>query len=171
VEQLLVHPEPAPAWLAGVLDSAGYPWRAVADTHDALREEPEEGWSGAVVCVGDGADGGFALCRALRKREDPLQPLLIVVDRAQLEELDFREDLFDDFVVLGASAAEVEARLGHLFRRTGRGKQHDLIVHGPAEACREKILRYMENGVTIPAPMVIPVGVDLEDTIRRLAPG
>ena len=47
----------------------------------------------------------------------------------------------------------------------------DLIVHGPAEACREQILRYMENGVTIPAPMVIPVGVDLEDTIRRLAPG
>ena len=131
MEQLLVHPEPAPAWLAGVLDSAGYPWRAVADTHDAVREEPEEGWSGAVVCVGDGADGGFALCRALRKREDPLQPLLIVVDRAQLEELDFREDLFDDFVVMGASAAEVEARLGHLFRRTGRGKQHDLIVHGP----------------------------------------
>jgi len=47
----------------------------------------------------------------------------------------------------------------------------DLVVHGPAEACREQILRYVENGVTIPAPMVIPVGVDLEDTVRRLAPG
>jgi probable F420-dependent oxidoreductase len=47
----------------------------------------------------------------------------------------------------------------------------DLIVHGPAEECREHILRYVENGVTIPAPMVLPVGVDLEDTIRRLAPG
>jgi len=46
----------------------------------------------------------------------------------------------------------------------------DLVVHGPAEACREHIVRYMENGVTIPAPMVIPVGVDLEDTVRRLAP-
>ena len=74
---------------------------------------------------------GFALCRALRKREEPVQPLLVVVERLQLEELDFREDLFDDFVVMGASAAEIEARLSHLFRRTGRGKQHDLIVHGP----------------------------------------
>jgi probable F420-dependent oxidoreductase len=46
-----------------------------------------------------------------------------------------------------------------------------LVVHGPAEECREHILRYVENGVTIPAPMVLPVGVDLEDTIRRLAPG
>ncbi len=46
----------------------------------------------------------------------------------------------------------------------------DLIVHGPLEACRERIERYAENGVTITAPMVIPVGIDLETAIRGLAP-
>ena len=131
MEPLLVYPDPAPPWLAGVLDAAGYPWRAVSDGHDATRHEPEAGWSGAVVWVGGETEGGFGLCRALRKRDDPLQPLLVVVDRPQLEELDFREDIFDDFVVMGASAAEMEARLGHLFRQTGRGKQHDIIVFGP----------------------------------------
>ena len=54
-----------------------------------------------------------------------------MVEKGQLGELELREDLFDDFIVAGASVAEVEARLAHLFWRTGRGKQHDLIVYGP----------------------------------------
>ena len=46
----------------------------------------------------------------------------------------------------------------------------DLVVHGSFEECRAKIARYVENGVTVPAPMILPVGVDLEDAIRGLAP-
>jgi len=135
MESLLVFPDPVPPWLAGVLDAAGYPWQAVSSVGEAERKEPEDGWAGAVVAVEEETDGGLSaclnLCRALRKRDDPLQPLLLAVPRAHLAELDFREDLFDDFVVFGAAVAEVEARLSHLFRRTGRGKQHDLIIYGP----------------------------------------
>ncbi|MDA8039550.1 MAG: response regulator transcription factor, partial [Actinomycetota bacterium] len=130
MEPLLVFPDPPAGWLAGVLETTGYPYRGVCDAHDAVRLEPEEGWAGAVVDV-EAEEAGFVLCRALRKREDPLQPLLLVVGREKLAELDFREELFDDFVVSGAPAVEVGARLTHLFRRTGRGKQHDLIVYGP----------------------------------------
>ena len=46
----------------------------------------------------------------------------------------------------------------------------DLVVHGSFEECRDHIARYAENGVTVPAPMIIPVGIDLEDAIRGLAP-
>ncbi len=46
----------------------------------------------------------------------------------------------------------------------------DLIVHGSFDQCRDKIAQYARNGVTIPAPMIIPVGVDLEDAVRGLAP-
>jgi hypothetical protein len=46
----------------------------------------------------------------------------------------------------------------------------DLIVHGSFEECRAKVARYVENGVTVPAPMVIPVGVDTEQILRGLAP-
>ncbi len=45
-----------------------------------------------------------------------------------------------------------------------------LVVHGTPEACKETIGRYMENGVTTPALAVIPVGVDLRESIRALAP-
>ena len=50
---------------------------------------------------------------------------------SQLAELELREDLFDDFCSPRLVAEEIEARLAHLFWRTGRGKQHDVIVYGP----------------------------------------
>ncbi|MHB8246384.1 MAG: winged helix-turn-helix domain-containing protein [Acidimicrobiales bacterium] len=131
MDPLLVFPDPPPAWLTGVLDAAAYPWRAAADADMASRLEPEDGWAGAIVVAGTGTDAGFSLCRALRKRESALAPLLLIVEKGQLGELELREDLFDDFVVAGASVAEVEARLAHLFSRTGRGKRHDLIEYGP----------------------------------------
>jgi DNA-binding response OmpR family regulator len=131
VDPLLVFPDPPSEWLTGVLDAAAYPWQAVGDVATADRLEPEDGWAGAVVVAGSESDAGFSLCRSLRKRESPVAPLLLVVEKGQLGDLELREDLFDDFLVAGGSVAEVEARLAHLFWRTGRGKQHDLIVYGP----------------------------------------
>jgi len=46
----------------------------------------------------------------------------------------------------------------------------DLIVHGSPAQCREHIARYVENGVTTPAPAVIMPGVDLRQVIRDLSP-
>jgi DNA-binding response OmpR family regulator len=131
MDPLLVYPDPPPRWLTELLDGACYPWRAVADAQSADRLEPEDGWSGAVVVAGAESDAGFSLCRALRKRESPLAPLLLVLEKADVTDLELREDLFDDFAVAGAMAAEITARLAHLFWRTGRGTQHDLIVYGP----------------------------------------
>jgi alkanesulfonate monooxygenase SsuD/methylene tetrahydromethanopterin reductase-like flavin-dependent oxidoreductase (luciferase family) len=44
----------------------------------------------------------------------------------------------------------------------------DLIVHGPAEHCREVIERYIANGVTTSAPMVVSFG-DPQEAYRSLA--
>ena len=130
MEPLLVFPDPPPEWLSGALDAAAYPWRAVGDLGAAGRIEPEDGWAGAVVASSE-AESGLSFCRGLRKRETPLVPLLLVVERRELAELELREDLFDDFVLAAAPVDEVAARLAHLFSRTGRGKQHDVIVYGP----------------------------------------
>jgi probable F420-dependent oxidoreductase len=46
----------------------------------------------------------------------------------------------------------------------------ELLVHGSAEVCRQRIRRYVENGVTVPVLAVVPVGVDLKQAIRMLAP-
>lgn len=45
-----------------------------------------------------------------------------------------------------------------------------LIIHGSAEEVRATVRRYMENGVTTPALAVIPIGVELRQAIRDLAP-
>jgi probable F420-dependent oxidoreductase len=46
----------------------------------------------------------------------------------------------------------------------------DLVVHGSFAQCRAKIKRYMDNGVTIPALAVSPLGVDLSDALVALSP-
>ena len=71
------------------------------------------------------------MCRHLRKRDIPLEPLLLLVTGSHLGTLEPREDLFDDFCLLPLHAGELEARLKHLFWRTGRGTRPELIEYGP----------------------------------------
>ncbi|HET6965625.1 MAG TPA: response regulator transcription factor [Acidimicrobiales bacterium] len=129
MEPLLVFPDPPPAELVLVLDRAGYPWKAVSEV--SPRHEPEDGWAGAIVCDAGAGDDAFALCRGLRKRDVPLEPLLLVLDPARLVDLELREDLFDDFICAPLHAGELEARLKHLFWRTGRGLRPELVEYGP----------------------------------------
>ena len=46
----------------------------------------------------------------------------------------------------------------------------ELVVHGSLAECRAHMQRYVDNGVTIPAPMVIPIGIDLADAVAGLSP-
>jgi DNA-binding response OmpR family regulator len=130
MEPLLVHPDPLPPELAQSLDSAGYPWKAVADEAALVDAEPEDGWSGAVIVTSDDPDKALGLCRALRKRDLPLQPLLVLVSGAQLADLELRDDLFDDFCLYPFQPRELDARLKHLFFRTGQGTRPELVEYG-----------------------------------------
>jgi len=130
VEPLLLFPDPAPPLLAQTLDLGGYRWKSVASPAVAERVEPDDGWSGAIVCADTDPDSAFSMCRALRKRDVPLAPLLLIVSVSQLAELELREDLFDDFCVTPWQGQELDARLGHLFWRTGRGTRPELVEYG-----------------------------------------
>lgn len=46
----------------------------------------------------------------------------------------------------------------------------DLVLHGTPGEVRAKIQRYMDNGVTTPALALVPIGLDLRQLIRDLAP-
>jgi DNA-binding response OmpR family regulator len=131
MEPLLLFPDPAPPALAQALDLAGYPWKAAATADGATRDEPEDGWAGAIVVADEDPEAAFALCRALRKRDLPLEPLLLLISGAQLDDLELREDLFDDFCLSPFHPRELEARLKHLFWRTGRGTRPELVEYGP----------------------------------------
>ncbi len=130
MEPLLLFPDPAPPELAQALDLAGYPWKAATDETDARRNQPEDGWAGAVVVADADPDGAFALCRAVRKCDRPLEPLLLLVSGTQLGDLELREDLFDDFSLWPFQPRELEARLRHLFWRTGQGTRPELVEYG-----------------------------------------
>ena len=131
MEPLLLFPDPPSSGLAQTLDLGGYPWKAVDSASTAERIEPEDGWSGAVVSAERDAEGAFALCRMLRKRDLPLEPLLLVVGADSIGDLELRDDLFDDFCIGPVRGVELEARIKHLFWRTGRGTRPELIEYGP----------------------------------------
>jgi DNA-binding response OmpR family regulator len=130
VEPLLLYPDPPPPELAQALDLGGYPWKSVTDELNAQRVEPDDGWAGAIICADVDPEGAFSLCRALRKRDIPLEPVLLLVSGAQLLDLELRDDLFDDFCLAPFHPRELEARLKHLFWRTGRGTRPELIEYG-----------------------------------------
>ena len=130
MEPILLFPDPAPPELAQALDLAGYPWKAVGDEAAAARLEPEDGWSGAIVSAHGDTERAFALCRVLRKRDVPLEPTLLLVSGAQIGDLELRDDLFDDFCLAPFHPRELEARLKHLFWRTGQGTRPELVEYG-----------------------------------------
>jgi DNA-binding response OmpR family regulator len=127
---LLVFPDPAPPLLAQTLDLAGHSWKACANVSTATASEPSDGWGGAVVVAEEDPEGAFGMCRALRKRDAAVEPVLLLITGAQLVELELREDLFDDFCLSPFHPKELEARLRHLVWRTGRGTRPEIVDYG-----------------------------------------
>jgi DNA-binding response OmpR family regulator len=130
MEPLLLAPDPPLQAVALALDQAGYPWVAVGDDQAAEDKEPPDGWAGAVICADGDAEHAFTMCRVLRKRDLPLAPLLLVLPGESLDQIELREDLFDDLCILPFHPGEVAARLAHLFWRTGQGSRPELVEYG-----------------------------------------
>jgi DNA-binding response OmpR family regulator len=114
-------------------ETAGVTTQVVGSTHlnDIARVEPENGFDGALVDATSLAfNDAMGLCRQLRQREQTISPIILVLDRYQLDELTFREDLFDDFVVAPVDASELAARLHHRLRRAGHEGATSLVEQG-----------------------------------------
>lgn len=128
MDALAVYPDPPSPELARTLDLAGYRWKAVGGADDASTAEPAGGWGGAVVAV-DPADPeqAWAFCRALRKRDTPVAPLLLLVGGGQLVDLEHRDELYDDFCLSPFHPTELQARLRHLLHRSGDSPRGELV--------------------------------------------
>jgi DNA-binding response OmpR family regulator len=130
MDTLLVFPDPSPAELIRTLDLAGYAWAAVGQPDAVSAKEPDDGWAGAIVSAVEDAEAAWAVCRVLRKRDEPIEPVLVMVSGAQLIDLETRDELFDDFLIAPFHPRELEARLKHLLWRTGRGPSPDVVEYG-----------------------------------------
>lgn len=131
-ETFLVFPDPAPPELARSLDLGGYAWKAVGGA-DALPEGESPAWTGAIVAADGDAEAAWQLCRDLRRGDVPTEPLLLLVSGAQLDDLETRDELYDDFLITPFHPREFETRLRHLLWRAGRGARPELVGYGPIE--------------------------------------
>ena len=112
---LAVYPDNPSVDLARTLDLASFAWKGVANPDTLARLQPVEGWMGAVVGCDEDPEGGWALCRSLRRLDRPVQRILVLITGAQIADLEMRDNLFDDFLLTPFHPRELEARLRHLF--------------------------------------------------------
>ncbi len=127
---LVVVPDPATPELARTLDLGGHAWKAVGSADGAAEHEPADGWAGAIVDATTDPDGAWAFLRTLRKQRDTAIPVLLLVGGAQLDELEHRDDLFDDFCLSPFHPAELEARLRHLLAGDAVAPSADIVEYG-----------------------------------------
>jgi DNA-binding response OmpR family regulator len=110
MDPILLWPDPPPPDLVRVLDLAGLPWVAVADEAAAAGLT----YPVAVVSLEDDVEGGFSTAQSLRRGDLQAAPVLLLIRGTTLPDLDSRHSCFDDFCVVPAHPAELEARVRHL---------------------------------------------------------
>jgi DNA-binding response OmpR family regulator len=69
------------------------------------------------------------MCRALRRLEQPVQRILVLIKGAQIGDLEVRDDLFDDFCLSPFHPRELEARLRHMFFHELKAVDAAVIEH------------------------------------------
>ena len=126
---LAVYPDNPSVDLARTLDLASFAWKGVANPDTLARLQPVEGWIGAVVGCDEDPEGGWALCRSLRRLDRPVQRILVLITGAQIADLEMRDNLFDDFLLTPFHPRELEARLRHLFYNEISAPSSAVIEH------------------------------------------
>jgi len=128
-DTIVVFPGTPDPDLARTLDLGGYRWKSVSGADEAGKCEPQAGWMGAIVQCDQDPDAAWAFVRSIRKRDNAVGAVLLLVTGAQLAELELRDDLFEDFCLTPFHPREVEARLRHLFSATEGGTRPELVEH------------------------------------------
>jgi DNA-binding response OmpR family regulator len=126
---LLIYPDPPPAELVQTLDMAGFAWASAGTSEAAASKVPTGGWVGAIVALDKDTDGAWAFLRSIRKGDNPIAPVLLLVGGAQLADLAMRDSLFEDFCLSPFHPRELEARLRHLVWRTGETAASEVVEY------------------------------------------
>jgi DNA-binding response OmpR family regulator len=128
-EPCLLYPWEAAESLSEVLRDLGVDCVAVSSLEEAERLPDREILS---LCVVDATrEGAFGFCRALRANEFFDLPILLIIERERLFELESRTDLFDDFACFPVDPDELAARIRVMRRRFAPRDPEKIIVYGP----------------------------------------
>lgn len=127
VQPLLVYPSPVPVELAQALDLAGREYTAISVESAVVAQQPTNGWGGAIVIADINAEAAWAVCRALRKLEDPV-PIVVLVNGRQLDDLGDRDELFNDFCLTPFHPRELDRRISHALFVSGSSDSAGSLV-------------------------------------------
>ena len=127
---IAVVPAPASPELARTLDLAGYSWKAVASAADANDAEPDGGWAGTIVDATADPENAWSFLRSLRQQHTDPTPALVLISGGQLDALEHRDDLFEDFCLSPFHPSELVARLRHLLIAEVEVQSADLVEYG-----------------------------------------
>jgi len=128
-DTIVVFPGTPSPDLARTRDLGGYRWKAVSGADEASKVEPQAGWMGAIVACDEDAEAAWAFVRTIRKRDNAVSSVMVMISGAQLSDLELRDDLFDDFCLTPFHPRELEARLRHMFSATEGGARPELVEH------------------------------------------
>lgn len=126
---LLVYPDPPPPELVQTLDMAGFAWLSADNADAAASRAPVAGWVGAIVALDKESDDAWAFLRAIRKGDNPVAPVLLLVGGAQLADLAMRDSLYEDFCLTPFHPRELEARVRHLVWRAGETAATEVVEY------------------------------------------
>ena len=125
-----VHPEAPSRQLISALLAAGYQPVPVGSLSELDEKTPTQGWSAAVVELGN--DAGSAAAFAAKTRESPGIPVLLVSDRLHTEDL-LELDGYDDFVLSPIDDIELRVRLGRLSPSGDEAEAADTLIYEDLE--------------------------------------
>ncbi|MDX2379172.1 MAG: response regulator transcription factor [Acidimicrobiia bacterium] len=126
-DTVLVVADPVQPEVARSLDLGGYSWKAAAPGET---DEAGGSWAGVIVDASVDPDSAWAALRAIRRRPDTLVPVMLLVGGGQLDDLEHRDELFDDFCLTPFHPAEFGARLRHLLVSEVDLQRADLVEYG-----------------------------------------
>ena len=126
-ETVLVVADPVAPDLARSLDLGGYSWKAAGPGEI---DDTGTRWAGVIVDASVDADAAWSFLRGLRRQPDTLVPVMVLVGGGQLDDLQHRDEFFDDFCLTPFHPAEFEARLRHLLVSEFDLQRADLVEYG-----------------------------------------
>ena len=144
-EVFLVFPDPAPPEVARSLDLGGYAWKAIGSVDKLANHSNDENWTGAVVVADSDPETAWSICRELRRGDVPTEPLLVLIGGSQLDDLETRSELFDDFIITPFHPREFEARVKQLLWQSGRGTRPEIVDYGPIELNLETYQAFVDG--------------------------
>lgn len=145
MKPLLLFGNPIPNELISALGETGLIWESRTDLKQMGELNSKQNWAAVIICFYQDPKNSFDLCRRLKNQQFPIEPLLLLTQKDQLQELDLQNHLFDDFCLVPLNNKELKVRVYNLLKKFGENKKDESIKYGPLVLNLETYQAYLDE--------------------------